>query len=233
MRRPVRVHARARSGPILAAMRTLYAHPLSGNSHKVRLLLAFLELPYEEVTVDLSHGEQHSQRFMQLNPLGQVPVLVDGKVVLRDSLAILVYLARKYGGEAWLPGHPAQAGAIVQWLSLAANELHHGPHLARLHFLLGVDLNLAAAQEQTRQVLRLLESHLATRTWLELERPTVADLACFPYVGLAPEGKVSLEPYPAVRAWIDRVKALPNYPSMPGLEPSMPGLEPSMPGLEA
>lgn len=199
-------------------MRTLYAHPLSGNSHKVRLLLGFLELPYEEVTVDLSTGEQHSARFRELNPMGQVPTLVDGSVVLHDSQAILVYLARKHGGEVWLPDQPAQAGAIVQWLSLAANELHHGPHLARLHFLLGVEINLVAAQEQTKAALRVLEARLATRTWLELERPTVADCACFPYIGLAPEGKVSLDPYPAVRAWIDRVKALPNYTPMPGLE---------------
>ncbi len=200
-------------------MRTLYAHPLSGNSHKVRLLLAFLELPYEEITVDLSTGEQHSARFRELNPLGQVPTLVDGPVVLHDSQAILVYLARKYGGEVWMPGQPAQAGAIVQWLSLAANELHHGPHLARLHYLLGVDLNIVAAQEQTRAVLRVLEARLSTRSWLELERPTIADLACFPYVGLAPQGKVSLAPYPGVRAWIDRIKSLANYPAMPGLEP--------------
>ena len=211
----------------------LYRHPLSGHSHRVQLLLSLLGRPTELIDVDLRAGAHKQPQFLALNTFGQVPVIDDGGTIVADANAILVYLARKYGGEAWLPGHPAQAGAIVQWLSLAANELHHGPHLARLHFLLGVDLNLAAAQEQTRQVLRLLESHLATRTWLELERPTVADLACFPYVGLAPEGKVSLEPYPAVRAWIDRVKALPNYPSMPGLEPSMPGLEPSMPGLEA
>ncbi len=208
----------AARGRYCAAMRTLYAHPLSGNSHKVRLLLALLGLPYEEITVDLSTGEQHSQRFRELNPLGQVPTLVDGSVVLHDSQAILVYLAREYGGEAWMPSDPAQAGAIVQWLSLAANELHHGPHLARLHFMLGVDLNLVAAQEQTKSVLRLVEARLTDRAWLELERPTIADLACFPYIGLAPEGKVSLEPFPAVRAWIDRVKALPRYPSMPGLE---------------
>ena len=200
-------------------MRTLYAHPLSGNSHKVRLLLAFLPLAYEEITVDLSTGEQHSARFRELNPLGQVPTLVDGEVVLHDSQAILVYLARKYGGELWLPGEPAHAGAIVQWLSLAANELHHGPHMARLHFMLGVDLNIVAAQEQAKATLRVLEARLATRSWLELERPTIADLACFPYVALAPEGKISLAPYPGVRAWIERIKALPNYPGMPGLEP--------------
>jgi glutathione S-transferase len=149
--------------------------------------------------------------------MGQVPTLVDGEVVIHDSQAILVYLARRYGGEAWLPTTAAELGAVVQWLSLAANEIHHGPHLARLHFLVQLDINLVAAQEQTKAVLRILEGRLATRPWLELGRPTVADIACFPYIGLAPEGGVPLAPYPGVSAWIDRVKALPGYVAMPGL----------------
>jgi glutathione S-transferase len=74
-----------------------------------------------------------------------------------------------------------------------------------------------AAQEQTKAVLRILEGRLATRPWLELGRPTVADIACFPYIGLAPEGGVPLTPYPGVSAWVDRVKALPGYVAMPGL----------------
>jgi glutathione S-transferase len=106
---------------------------------------------------------------------------------------------------------------VAQWLSFAANEVHHGPFLARLHFLLGVPLDVGLAQERTRAALKILDEHLATRTWLELDRPTIADIAVFPYVGLAPEGKVPLDDYRHIVAWIERIRALPGYVSMPGL----------------
>jgi glutathione S-transferase len=198
-------------------MRRLYSHPLSGNAHKVRLLLAFSKLEYEEVVVDLLAGKHKSAEYLALNPLGQVPLLIDGDVTLRDSQAILVYLARRYSGETWLPSDPAQMGAIVQWLSFAANEIHNGAFLARMHFLFKVDLDAARAQAGAHAALKILNDRLSTREWLELDRPTIADLACFPYIGLVPEGKVSLDDYPHVRAWIDRIKAIPGYPSMPGL----------------
>ena len=196
----------------------LHAHPLSGNSHKVRLLLGALALPYEEMAVDIPAGAHRAEAFLRLNPLGQVPVLEDGEITLRDSQAILAYLARRYDpSAAWLPEDAAGLGRVQQWLSFAANEIHHGANLARLHFLLGVPVDLAATQQRAHNALALLDRHLEGREWLELGRPTVADLACFPYAALAPEGQVPLDPYPHLRAWIGRVKALPGYVAMPGL----------------
>ncbi|MDC3959848.1 glutathione S-transferase family protein [Polyangium jinanense] len=195
----------------------LYSHPLSGNSHKVRLLLSMLRLEHEEIVVDLLNGEHKTPSFLAMNPLGQVPVLVDGDETLRDSQAILVYLARKYGGEAWLPSDAAGLARVVQWLSFAANEVHHGPFLARLHFLLGVQLDLGLAQDRSRAALDVLDAHLAKRAWLEHDRPTIADIAVFPYVGLVREGKVQLDDYRNVIAWVERVRALPGYVPMPGL----------------
>ncbi|MDI1483823.1 glutathione S-transferase family protein [Polyangium sp. y55x31] len=195
----------------------LYSHPLSGNSHKVRLLLSMLRLEHEEIVVDLLKGEHKTPSFLAMNPLGQVPVLVDGDETLRDSQAILVYLARKYGGEAWLPSDPAGMARVVQWLSFAANEVHHGPFLARLHFLLGVQLDLGLAQDRSRAALDVLDAHLAKRSWLEHDRPTIADIAVFPYVGLVREGKVQLDDYRNVIAWIERIRALPGYVPMQGL----------------
>ncbi len=196
----------------------LHAHALSGNSHKVRLLLGALGLPCEEVAVDIPAGAHRAGAFLRLNPLGQVPVLEDGSLTLRDSQAILTYLARRYDPSgAWLPGDAEGLGRVQQWLSFAANEIHHGANLARLHFLLGVPVDLPIVQQKARDALAVLDAHLDGRTWLELDRPTVADLACFPYAALAPEGQVPLAPYPHVQAWIGRVKALPGYVSMPGL----------------
>lgn len=196
----------------------LHVHALSGNSYKVRLLLGALALPCEEVAVDIPAGAHRSASFLHLNPLGQVPVLEDGEITLRDSQAILAYLARRYDPSgAWLPEDAAGLGRVQQWLSFAANEIHHGANLARLHFLLGVPVDLAVAQQRARDALALLDRHLEGRNWLELGRPTVADLACFPYAALAPEGQVPLDPYPYLRAWIERVKTLPGYVAMPGL----------------
>jgi glutathione S-transferase len=195
----------------------LYGHPLSGNCHKVRLLLSALGLPYEEVLVDLLVGAHKQPEFLALNPLGQVPVLVDGDTVISDSQAILVYLARTYDGEKYLPSDPVKLARVVRWLSIAASECHHGPHLARLHFLLKLGNDLALAQGIAHNLLGALNRHLMGRTFLEEERPTIADFAVFPYVGLAHQGQISLAEYPNVAAWVERIKASPSYVAMPGL----------------
>ncbi len=177
-----------------------------------------MNIDYDEIIVDLLNGEHKTPEFLALNPRGQVPVLVDGDVTIYDSQAILVYLVNKYsGGEKWLPMDPVGRARVMQWLSFAANEVHHGPFLARLHFLLGVPLDLALAQERSHAALRILDDHLAKNTWLVADHPTIADIAVFPYVGLVREGKVSLDGYPHVLAWIDRIRALPGYVAMAGL----------------
>lgn len=198
-------------------MRALYGFPISGNTHRVRLLLSMLGLAYEEVTIDIPGGEHKSAKFLAINPLGQVPVLMDGDVVLRDSHSIMIYLARRYGGERFLPATPADLGRVLQWMFFSANELQNGPHMARLHHLLGVPMDIEAVTQQAKNSLALFEKHLTNLEWLEFGFPTLADLACFPQIALAPEAKISLEPYPNIRNWIERVKALPGYVSMPGL----------------
>ena len=196
----------------------LYAHPLSGNVHKVRLLLSALDLAYETIIIDVAAAANRRPDFLAKNPRGQIPVLEDGDVRLYDAQAILVYLSRRYDrNDQWLPRDPGAEAAVVQWLSFAANELQNGVHLAGIHHLLGAPVALEQANANATRSLDLLESHLATRTFLEYGRATVADLACFPLVGLAPEGKLSLAGFPAVRGWIERIKALPFYVEMPGL----------------
>lgn len=195
----------------------LYDVALSGNCHKARLMLSMLGLEYETVPVNFIAGEHRSSDYLKINPLAQVPALVDGDLTLRDSHAILVYLAHRYGGEAWLPTAPAEMARVIQWLFTAATEIQHGPGAARLAVRFNVETVLDSAQGVARKILRFMEDHLMGWEWLELERPTIADVACYPYVALAPEGDVSLQPYPAVRAWIHRVEQLPGYVAMPGL----------------
>jgi glutathione S-transferase len=196
----------------------LYDLELSGNAYRVRLMLALLGLKAELRAVGLMKGENRQEWFLKLNPRGQVPVFEDddGHVVW-DSMAILIYLARKYGGEAWLPLDPKGMAEVMQWLAVTENECLYGMGKARVLVKFGFPGNLEEAQALAHKGLGVLEARLAAAQWLALERPTLADIGCFPYVALAPEGRVALEPYPGVRRWVERVKALPGFVGMPGV----------------
>jgi glutathione S-transferase len=196
----------------------LYGHELSGNSYKVRLFLELLNLDYEWIKVDLIKGEHKAPAYLALNPFGQVPLLIDGDTQLADAQAILVYLARQYGGDRWLPIDTLPLAQVVRWLSITAGEVRQGPENARLHYLFGAtSINIERAHQKAEYILTQLDQHLSTRTWLEFEHPTIADIAVFPYVALAPDGKIDLAPYPQVLSWGDRVKQLPGYIPMAGL----------------
>jgi glutathione S-transferase len=198
-------------------MLKLYDFTLSGNCYKVRLLLSLLNLEYDQVAVDLKAGEQKSLPFLSLNPWGQVPVLVDGDLVMRDSQAILVYLAKRYGGDFWLPSDAPSFGLIAQWLSTASHDIQQGLAAARVYHLFGRQLDIETATTRAYAVLKVLDQHLAERHWLELDRPTIADVACFPYVALAADGKIDLGKFSQVLSWCDRIQQLPGFVPMPGI----------------
>lgn len=195
----------------------LYDIPLSGNCHKVRLLLSFLGLKYETAPLNLAAGGTKKPGFLELNPRGQAPVLVDGELVIWDSMAILAYLARSYGGETWLPGEPSSMAAVMQWLAVSENELLYGLGRARAVNLFNRPWPMAQSQEIGRGGLRVMEIQLGRQHWLAGDRPTIADIACYPYAALAPEGGVSLDDFPRVVDWIGRFESLPGYVGMPGL----------------
>ncbi|WP_323122331.1 glutathione S-transferase family protein [Burkholderia alba] len=192
----------------------LHTSPLSGHGHRVRLFLSLLGLPVEVVDVDLRAGENRRPPFLALNPFGQVPVIEDGDTVLSDSNAILVYLAKRYGDAAWLPDDPAGAAAVQRWLSLAAGPIKSGPCDARLALLFGLPIDHAAAHAIAVRLFDLLEPEFADKPFATGARPTVADVAAYSYIAHAPEGGVSLDPYPNVRAWLARVEALPGFVPM-------------------
>ena len=189
----------------------LYMTDVSGNSYKVRVLANMLGVSYEKIYVDWDTREHKSPAFLELNPRGQVPVMeIEGRV-LWDSTAHLVYLARRFGGNDWLPDDPLDMAEVMQWMALAQNEIYFGLQWARGVFVYGKPGNLAEYQSQGRKALALMERRLAAHDWLALARPTLGDIACYPYVKRAPEGEVSLDPYPAVRSWLARCEALPGW----------------------
>lgn len=194
----------------------LYDLDLSGNCYKVRLFAALIEVPLTIVPVDFLQGEHKEEPLLSLNPWGEIPILEDGDVVLRDAQAILVYLANKYGGEAWWPSEAHLQGEVMQWLSTAANEMHHGPNMARLIKKFGVDMDHALALSRSERILTLIDDHLSTHDWLAAKRPTIADCAIYPYISVAYEGDVVIDGYDNIQAWMKRIQQLTGYISMPG-----------------
>ncbi|WP_137885455.1 glutathione S-transferase family protein [Pseudomonas sp. 2FE] len=196
----------------------LHDFDLSGNCYKVRLFLSLIGQRAERVSVDLRGGEHKRPAFLAINPRGQVPALEDGSLSLGDSQAILVYLARRYADEHWYPLDPASLGRIAGWLSFAANEVQHGPGLARLGKLFGVAIDEVAVNAKATRALELLNSHLAEHRWLaQTTAPSIADVAVYPYVALAADGGLELTPYAHLHGWFARLRELPGYIDMPGL----------------
>jgi glutathione S-transferase len=194
----------------------LYGNELSGHSHRVVLLLRMLNLPYRFVAAPAEIRRE--AQFLSLNPLGQIPVLEDGDVVLADSNAIMVYLVKQYAPRSsWLPEEPIAAAGVQRWLSIAAGEVRYGAAIARAIAQGWMTGDHAAAFGVSTRILRFMDSHLAGRTYLASDKPTIADLACYSYIAHAPEGGVSLDPYPAVRTWLLRIEALPGFIAMPSL----------------
>lgn len=205
------------ASPIHPPARPLRLHrfALSGHAHRVELFLSLLGLPYEGVDVDLPGGAHRRPDFLRLNPFGQVPVLEDGALVLSDSNAILVYLARRYDASgAWWPADPLACAQVQRWFSVAAGPLAAGPASARVSHLFGRPLD-ARAHAVAHDLFRRMEAHLDDRDWLAAPHPTLADVSLYSYCAHAPEGGVPLQDYPRLRAWIARVEALPGFVGMP------------------
>lgn len=197
----------------------LYDLTLSGNCYKARLFLSLIGQPVKLVPVNLLQGEHKQPSFLTINPRGQVPVLEDGNIRVVDSQAILVYLARRYADEVWYPQDALTQARVVGWLSFAANEMHHGPATARVGRLFRRPIDEPLTTSRAIAALQLVEQQLTEHAWVAVTAaPTIADLAVYPYAALAGEGGIDLGPYPAIRAWCSRIRELPGYIGMPGLE---------------
>jgi glutathione S-transferase len=201
--------------------RNVPTHPIrlhrfarSGHCHRVELLLSLLELPFETIDVNLAAKEQKTPRFLALNPFGEVPVIEDGEVIVADSNAILLYLAGRYGGARWVLDSPARVAEQQRWFSVAAGPLAFGPAAARAQRLFRSPADLPAAQARAHALFRVIDSHLAARTFLLGTALSLADVANYAYVAHAPEGGVELDEYEHLRAWLARIEATPGFVGM-------------------
>jgi glutathione S-transferase len=194
----------------------VYSSSVSGHSHRARLFLSLLGLPFEVIEVDLRAGAQRMPEFLRRNSFGQVPVIEDGDVTVADSNAILVYLNERYAPDParWMPRDPLGAARVQRWFSVAAGQLVSGPSVARVIVMFGLPREPAEPIARSHDLLRVMESELAEQPFLAGQQSTLADIANYSYVAHAPEGNVSLDAYPQVRAWLARIEALPGFVSM-------------------
>jgi glutathione S-transferase len=192
----------------------LYSDPVSGNSYKIRLLLGLLGLNYETIPVSLKHGEHLTADFKTLNPRSQIPVLVDGDKVLWDSMAILVYLARQYGQGAWLPSGAYGEAQVMQWLAVSENELQYGLARARAVLKWQRSFELTQCQAEAYAGLSVINQQLAHSEWLASNQPSIADIACYPYIALATEAQICLDTFPSIQRWLKQIESLPGYVAM-------------------
>lgn len=198
-------------------MVTLYSTQSSGNSYKVRLMLAKLARPFRLVEVDIFAGENRTPDFFAMNPEGRVPLLkVDGRF-LAESNAILFYLAE---GTPFLPSEPFARAETLRWMFFEQNS--HEPGIATARFWLrqvrgGRELrthDVDRWMEEGYSALAVMERHLAGRRFFVGDTLTIADIALFAHTHVAEEGDFSLATFPAVRAWLDRVAAAPDHVGM-------------------
>jgi len=195
----------------------VYGDHESGNCYKIRLLLGHLDRSYEWVDVDVTARETRTPAFLEKNPNGRVPVLeLDDGTCLAESNAILWYLAR---GTDFLPERPLDQALVLQWLFF--EQYSHEPYIATsrywIHYL-GAREQYAAKLAEKREpgyaALGVMDRHLASRPFFVGPRLTLADIALYAYTHVAGEGDFDLAPYPAVRAWLTRVAAVPGHVPM-------------------
>lgn len=201
--------------PANAAPIKLHRVAKSGHSHRAELMLAFLDLPYETVEVDMANGAHKAPEFLAISPFGQVPAIDDNGTVLSDSNGIIAYLAERYGETAeWTGRDPIETAKIQRWLSVAAGEIFAGPCCARLVTVFGAPFDHEACIAKSHALFEVMEKHLEGKSFLVAERLTLADVAGYSYIAHAPEGGVSLDAYPNIRSWLGRIEAQDRFVAM-------------------
>ena len=195
----------------------LYDNPMSGNCYKVRLLLALLGIGYERRELSVFDRSDRADVLGGLNPALRVPTLVldDGRA-LGESGAILLYLA---DGTEYVPTDGFERAQMLQWMFFEQYNLE--PNIAVVRFWAEAGIERPAAELDAKRaagvdVLVAMDRHLDGREFLVADTYSLADIALYAYTHVAPEGGFSLEPYPAIRAWLQRVAARPGHVTIDG-----------------
>ncbi len=195
----------------------IYGDTQSGNCYKVQLVCQLLNIDHQWIDVDILAADTKSDDFLKKNPNGKIPLLeLDSGETLSESNAITNFLA--FGSDLYPNDRLAQA-RVLQWQFF--EQYSHEPFIAVARFInkyLGLPADkadeYAAKQTGGHKALQVMEQQLAETPFLAGEKVTTADISLYAYTHVADEGGFELEAYPAIRAWLDRVAALPNFRPM-------------------
>jgi glutathione S-transferase len=198
----------------MRSMFTVYGMADSGNCYKVKLALEQLALPYRWVEVDSTKGGTRTAEFLAMNPNGRVPTLaLEDGTFLPESNAILFYLAEN---SRLLPTDRLQRARVLQWMFF--EQYSHEPYIAVARFILRYlppdaprRAEMPRLQERGNQALAVMEQHLKREPFFAAGRYSVADIALFAYTQSAGEFGFDMKKYPAVGAWLDRVRSQPRF----------------------
>jgi glutathione S-transferase len=189
-----------------------------GPTRSLRALWTLRELgvEFDFVTVDMRRGEHRKPEFLAINPAGKLPALVDGDVVLTESIAIVLYLAEKHADRGLVPTRLDDRAHVYRWLMFAATELEQPLwRIARHKNVYPADKRLPAdiplAEQDFRDMIPILERHLDAREFLVGDRVTVADLVMGYTLDWANQVKL-LEGFPTCHAYMERLYTRPSAP---------------------
>jgi len=193
---------------------TLYDFLESGNGYKVRLLLTQLGIPFRRIELDITKGETRTPEFMRKFPNGRIPAVEfdDGRRLF-ESNAIISYFAE---GTPFMPADRFQRAEVLQWMFF--EQYSHEPNIATARAWVTI-LRIADQRrdefEQKRKLgydaLGVMETHLRGREWFVGSSYSIADIALYAYTHVAEEGGFDLSGFPAVRAWLGRVRLQPGH----------------------
>ena len=198
-------------------MLKVYGDIQSGNCYKVKVLLCHLDEPHEWVHVDILKKETRTPDFLAMNPNGRIPLLVIKEgVYLAESNAILCYLA---DGTRFLPSDRLARAQVLQWLFF--EQYSHEPYIATARYIIRYlgrpkeeEARLESRMAPGYAALGVMEKHLAVHQYFVSERYTIADIALYAYTHVAHEGGFDLSRFPAVNAWLERVRKEPRHVTM-------------------
>jgi glutathione S-transferase len=198
-------------------MLKVYGDIQSGNCYKVKMLLCYLAEPHEWLHVDILRKETRTPDFLAMNPNGRIPLLmIKEGVYLAESNAILCYLA---DGTRFLPSDRLARAQVLQWLFF--EQYSHEPYIATARYIIRYlgrpkeeEARLESRMAPGYAALGVMEKHLAARRYFVSEQYTIADIALYAYTHVAHEGGFDLSRFPAVNAWLERVRKEPRHVTM-------------------
>ena len=188
-------------------MITLYGHPFS-RAHRVMWMLKELGVAFVHVPTPFTDGSTHAPEFLAINPNGRVPVLVDEGQPLFESLAINLYLARKFGGPL-AAQTVTDEGLATQWSFWVVTEIEKPLLFAAANLMLFAEQDrradeLAVTLAKLDRPFAVLDGHLAARPYLLGPDFTVADLNVSAVLTLGVIARVPLTAYPHLSGWLER-----------------------------